>query len=147
MTISILIMLVGILIGAMLFRQTQPKILQVILIGLILSLTLPFLNVPILSTISFYLFGILNFIFILFSLKNNKKLSIIIAFLVFLSFLINMMHFPYVNEIRILMLIPILCFILVLKKSKLYKPELSILVIFFAFALREFWYLVDIWMR
>lgn len=55
------------------------------------------------------------------------------------------MHFPYANELSLLMVIPILCYLLILKKWKSHLNGLSILTIFVAYQLGEFITLIEIW--
>jgi hypothetical protein len=138
---------IGILIGILLFKKTKPKILVGILVGLIISFVLSFIENELLTNISFISFGILSFIFVAYSGIKIKWLNLIIGLFAFVSFFSKLMHFPYANELKLLMIIPIVCYVLTLRKKEKYENELSILTIFAAYELSEFIKLTEHWVK
>ena len=54
------------------------------------------------------------------------------------------MHFPYANELKLLMIIPIVSYVLTFRKKDKYENELSVLTIFVAYELAELINLSDI---
>lgn len=138
-----IIILIGVLIGIFLFNKTKPNFLKGILIGLVVSYGLSFFENELLADISFISFGLLSLIFTFYS--RIKWLSSIVGLFAFASFLGKLMHLPYANEMKLLMLIPILCYIMILRKWKVYESELSILTIFVAYELSQFISIVRLW--
>ncbi len=101
------IIIPGILIGAFLFQKTKPPLMKAILIGLILSIGLPFISEKsIIINVTYWAFGILTLIFSIYNLWNKKWLNFIIGFFAFMSFLFDVMRLPYYNVLVTLMVIP-----------------------------------------
>lgn len=142
-----IIIIIGLLIGIFLFKTTQPKFLKAILIGLIVTSTLFFIENKILINISFYGFGILTLLFTIYSGLKRKWLNLTIGFFAFASFVFSAMNFPYANELKLLMIIPILCYILTFIKFKEYKNAVSISTILAAYELTEFLELTTKWLN
>ncbi len=57
------------------------------------------------------------------------------------------MHYPYANELKLSMLIPIVCYALTFRKLESYRTELSISTIFIAYELSEFLKLTELWLN
>lgn len=125
------------IIGFLLFKKTKPNFSKGILIGLILSFVVSFFENQILTNISFLIFGILSLTFSIFSGINKKWLNLIIGLFAFISFIFKAMHYPYANELKLSMLIPVLCYVLAIRKWEYHKSEFSILTIFVAYELSE----------
>jgi hypothetical protein len=138
---------IGILIGILLFKKTKPKLLVGILVGLIISFALSFIENQLLTNISFISFGIFSLIFSVYSGIKRKWLNLIIGIFAFVSFFSKLMHYPYANELKLLMIIPIVCFGLTFIKKEKFKNELSILTIFVAYELSEFIKLIEQWIN
>ncbi len=138
---------IGILIGILLFKKTKPNLLIGILIGLVISFFLSFIENQLLTNISFINFGILSLVFSVYSGIRRKWLNLTIGIFVFVSFFSKLMHYPYANEFRLLMIIPIACYGLTFVKKENYKNELSILTIFVAYELSEFTKLIGQWLN
>jgi hypothetical protein len=145
MTYYNIIILIGVLIGLFLFKRTKPIFLKVILIGLVLSFIIFIFEIRPLIYVAFFSFVVLSLIFTFYS--GIKWLSSIIGLFAFASFFGKLMHLPYANEMKLLMLIPILCYIMTFRKWETYKSELSILTIFAAFALSEFLSMILLWVK
>lgn len=135
---SIFLLLIGVIFSLFFFKKTHPKSLKWILIGLVLSVVIPFLSISYFSTIAYFSFGILSLMFTIYSYKNKKYLGMIISLFVVISFLFATLNFPFLNELRLMMIIPTLSFVFIFKWLNIYKGELSILVIFVAYELGEF---------
>ncbi len=138
---------IGILIGILLFKKTKPKLLIGILVGLIISFVLSFIDNQLLTNISFISFGILSLIFFAYSGIKRKWLNLIIGIFAFVSFISKYMHYPYANELKLLMIIPIVSYVLTFRKKENYENELSILTIFVAYELSEFIKLTEHWIN
>ncbi len=145
MTYEKIIIGIGILIGIFLFKKTKPKFLVGILVGLIISFLLSFIENQLLTNISFISFGILSLLFFVYSGIKRKWLNLIIGIFAFVSFFSKLMHYPYANELKLLMIIPIVSYALTFRKREEYKNELSILTIFVAYELSEFIKLTEQW--
>lgn len=139
------ILIAAIIIGIFQFKRTTPMLLKRILVGLIVSITLSFFDNTILKFFSLLTFGVLSLVFSIHSLINKKWFALVIGFFVFISFVFKSMHFPYANELSLLMVIPILCYLLILKKWKYHLNRLSILTFFVAYQLGEFITLIETW--
>src|SRR5690606_3310038 len=126
---------IGILIGIALFRRTKPNFSVGILVGLIISFLLSFFKNILLINISFYSFGILSLIFFVYSGIKRNWLNLIIGVFAFVLFFSKLMHFPYSNELKSLMIVPIATYALTFIKKEKYDNELSILTIFVAYEL------------
>ncbi len=142
-----IIILIGIIIGFLLFKRTKPNFLKGILIGLILSLGIYSFEIEFLANISFISFGILSLTFAVYSGIKRKWLNLIIGIFAFVSFFSKLMHYPYANGLKLLMVIPIICYVMTLIKSESNKAELSIMTIFVAYELSEFLKLTEIWLN
>ena len=57
------------------------------------------------------------------------------------------MHYPYANELKLLMIIPIVSYALTFREKEKYENELSILTIFVAYELNEFIKLTEYWIN
>jgi len=136
---------IGILFAILLIKKTIPRYLVGILIALVICYGLSLADNGLLNTISFYGFGTLGLMFSVYSLIKTNWLNLIIGFFAFISFFWKVMHYPYANEIKLVMIIPIICFCLTLIKKKEYKNELSILTLFVAYELIEFINLMVQW--
>ncbi|MFP4846039.1 hypothetical protein [Winogradskyella sp. PE311] len=147
MTYGKIIILFGIIIGALLFKKTKPSILKGILIGLILSFGISFFENDILANTSFLSFGILSLVYSVYCGIKKKWLSLIIGLFAFISFFFKAMYYPYANELKLSMLIPIVCYALTFRKLESYKTELSISTIFVAYELSEFLKLTELWLN
>ena len=138
---------IGVLIGIFLFKKTKPKLLLGILVGLIISFALSLIENQLLNNISFISFGILSLVFSIYSGIQRNWLNLIIGFFAFVSFLSKLMHYPYANELEILMSIPIVSYGLTFMKKENYKNEVSILTIFVAYELSEFIKQIEQWLN
>ncbi|WP_394908007.1 hypothetical protein [uncultured Mesonia sp.] len=138
MTFEKIIIILGLLIGIFLFKKTKPDYLKAILIGLILVFVLTFFPQKLPTNISFYSFGLLTFIFTILSGLKKKWFNLIIGFFAFISFVSAALEFPYANELKLLMIIPIISYFWTLKKLIIYKNALSISTILVAYELTEF---------
>lgn len=138
---------IGILIGILLFKKTKPKILVGILVGLIISFILSLIENELLTNISFISFGILSLIFSIYSGIKRKWLNLTIGIFAFVSFFSKLMHYSYANELKLLMIVPIICYALTFRNKEKYKTELSILTIFVTYELTEFIKLTEHWIN
>jgi hypothetical protein len=147
MTYGRIIVLIGVLIGLLLIKKTKPNFLKGILIGLIVSFGISFFKTELSFIISIYSFKVLSLTFIIYSGIKRKWLSLIIGLFSFVSFFGGMMYWPYANELRLLMIVPILCYLMTFRKWESYKTELSILTIFVAYELSEFLSIILLWVK
>ncbi len=129
---------IGALIGLLLFRQTKPIILKIILIGLALSVGLSFFTEYININIPFFSFGLLTLGFTIWCGIQGKWTSMIIGLFAFLSFTWSFMNFQHWGLLQFLMIIPLGLFIWTLYKRKEFKDEISVLTAIAAFELSEF---------
>lgn len=129
-TIQNIVIGIGVLIGILLFNKTNPTSIKAILIGLIISIGLPFISSNILIIdITFWIFGILTLIFLSYNLLNKNWLNFIVVFFAFASFLFGLMNWQYYNGLLISMIIPVICYFVILKNWESNINLLSILSI------------------
>jgi len=147
MTYGKIIIGIGILIGIFLFKKTEPKLLVGVLVGLIISFVLSLIESEFLTNISFVSFGVFSLIFFVYSAIKRKWLNLIIGLFAFVSFFSKLMHYPYANELKLLMIIPIVSYALTFRKKEKYENELTILTIFIAYELTEFIKLTEYWIN
>ncbi len=130
-------MLIAVLIGLLFYKKTKPRLLKILLLSLCFSIVLSFFNNPYL-TISYFTFGATILIFSIYCLVKQKWLSFIIGGFYFTSFMMQVLHWKYGNEMKLLMIIPIISFFIILKNRKKHINEFSILLIIFADQLPRF---------
>lgn len=147
MTYGRIIVLIGVLIGLLLIKKTKPNFIKGILIGLIFSFGISFFKTELSFIISIYSFKVLSLTFIIYSGIKRKWLSLIIGLFAFVSFFAKFMYWPYANELRLLMIVPILCYLMTFRKWESYKTELSILSIFVAYEFSEFLIIILLWVK
>ena len=147
-TIQDIIIIIGILIGSFLFQKTKPNLMKGILIGLILSIGLPFLSTKlIIINATYWIFGILTLIFAVYNLLNKKWLNFIIGFFAFASFLFALMNWPFYNVLMILMTIPFVCYLIVTKNWKSNINQLGVLTILGLYELTLILRIVKLWLN
>ncbi len=132
--------------GLFLLNKTKPVFLKVTLLILVSCSILSFYqDSDLINTISFLGFGILALVFSIYSGINKKWLNLIIGLFAFVSFFFKVMYYPYANELKLSMIIPIIIYIVLLIKNKLENNQLSILTILVAYELTEFLKLITLW--
>ena len=138
---------IGVLIGILLFKNTKPKLLVGILVGLIISFCLSFIENELLSNVSFISFGALSLIFFVYNSIKRKWLNSIVGIFAFFSFISKFMHSPFANELKLSMIIPIVSYALTFRKKDKYENELSISTIFVAYELAELIKMSENWIK
>lgn len=138
---------IGVLIGLLLFKQTKPLYLKVVLIGLSITYGLGYFAVFPLGTVSFLLFGVFVLAFSVWCGLNKKWIGLIIGFFTLISFIFNLVSFPYAYELKLAMLIPIISYALIFRKLDTYKYELSILTILVSYELSELIKIIQFWIK
>jgi len=127
------------LIGLLLFNKTKPVFLKVLLLILISLFIISFYEDSLwLNTISFFGFGMLSILFCVYNGIKKKWLNLIIGLFAFAAFFFKLNHYPFANELRLSMIIPILIYLVLLLKSKFEHNQLSILTILVAYELSCF---------
>ena len=145
MTYQKIIIGIGILAGLFLLSKTKPTLLKAILIGLVISFGLTFFTEPLLINLSFFSFGVLTLIFSIHQGVKGKWTNFTIGLFAFLSFLWSLMHWPFIGELRFLMIIPIAIYVWTLIKKRETENGLSILTILSCYELSEFLILMEQW--
>ena len=143
MTVGKLIISIAVFIGIALFKNTNPKLLKVILLGFILSFISSFFDRDFLFDISFLSFGFLVLIFLIYNIINKKWLPTLIALPILVLFIFKTQYWPYLSEIQIAMFIPVITYMIIIKNYKTYKNQIAILTILVAFAISEIIRLAD----
>ncbi len=138
MTFGRIILLIGMIIGTLLFQKTKPIFMKVILIGVLMSLSVSFFENLTLNTISFVTFGLLSLAFSIYCVVNKKWLNLLIGLFAFISFLFKLYHYPFTNELKLIMLAPLIAYLFILKNPKHHFNELSVSTILIAYELTEF---------
>jgi len=133
-----IIIIIGICVGILLYKKTKPNFLKGILVALILSFILSFSESNLLINIAFICFGVLSFIYSIYSVLHKNWLNLVIGLAAFVSFFFKTQHYPYISLIQLLMIIPIACYFLMFVKKKRMIKELSIVTLFVAYEISEF---------
>lgn len=133
-----IIIIIGICVGILLYKKTKPNFLKGVLVALLLSLILPFSEINALINIAFVSFGVLSFIYSIYSVLHKNWLNLVIGLAAFVSFFFKIQHYPYTSLIQLLMVIPIACYFLRFVKKKRMIKELSIVTLFVAYEISEF---------
>lgn len=138
---------IGVLIGLLLFKKTNPILLKIILVGLAVCFFLGLLNVSIIaSTIGFIGFGILSFIFAVYCLVKKLWLEAVIGIFATITIIQGIMNWPYYSEMQLSMIIPILCFIIICVNWKRHIHQISISIVLTFYMLTLFLDLIKGWM-
>ena len=138
---------IGVLIGLLLFNKTKPDFLKAILIGLSVCYGLGYFAEFPIGTVAFMLFGILALVFAIWCGKNNKWIGFIIGAFTFVSYVWMFLSYPYANELKLMMIVPIICYVWTLIKYRNYKKEISVLTIFASYELSEFLIIIGSWIK
>ena len=145
MTYHHIIFGIGIIIGLFQFNKTRPFFSKIILLGLVICVLLSFLKVKWSINIAFFGFGLFVMVYMFWSLISKNWLGFISAFLVILVMLFRILHWSFIYETRALLIIPIIWFLIKLRKKGLTMKELSIMTILTSFNLTEFLALFEMW--
>ena len=136
---------VGLVTGLVYYRQLNPNFLKGIFLALVVSFILLKLSQPFLSSISTISLIMLTLMFTIYSGVKKKWLSFIIGLFAFIRLFFGFMHFEGANELKLLMIIPIITFLVVFIKQKDYKKELAILSMLVAYELTNFLQMMELW--
>ena len=117
MTLPKVLFGIGIVLSLLLFNKTKPVLLRIILIALALSMGLAFFEDYININIPYFGFGVLTLGFTIWSGIEEKWNCLFIGLFAFLSFLWSYLHWPFVGELRFLMVVPIIIYIWTLVKK------------------------------
>ena len=137
MTLGKAIITIAACIGILLFQKTKPKFLQILLFGFILSFVSSFFDRNLFVDFSFLSFGFLISTYLTYSLYHKNWLPASISTFALISFVFKIQRWPYIGEIQLSMIIPIILLIIVVFNFKKYKNELAILGIITAYAISE----------
>ena len=136
---------IGIVAGLLLYPKTKQTIIKVILIGLIISLGLAFFKNQLLTNLSFFSFGILTLVFSIQQSVIGKWTNSVIGLFAFLSFIWSLFQYPFIGELRLLMLLPIGIYIWTLIKKWKTENGLSVLTVLAFYELSELFILIKQW--
>jgi hypothetical protein len=126
------------LVGLTLIFKTKPHLLKIVLIGLGLSFGLTFFRQSLALNIAIISFGVLTIIFSVYCILQKKYLAFIIGLFGVLSFLWSFFNYEFSGFIQASMIIPVICYIVILTKLKKNISELSVLTILATFEMTEF---------
>ncbi len=146
MTYHTLILGVGILMGLLMFNKTKPIFLKILIIGYLICYIMPMFNSQITINIGFFGFIILTLIFLVWSLFKWYWIGVLTSFSAIIVMIWRTLHWEFLWEIRLLLLISILWYAYLLIKKRTEKNEFSILTIITAFNLTEFLSLIERWL-
>ena len=127
----------GTILGIFFFRKIKPKYLKVIFIGLCISFTLPYFEKQQITNIGYFGFGLFSLLYLIHCFIKKNIPNIIISIFAFISFISMYMGFPFANERKLMMIIPIITYFITLKKIRQYQNEISILTILTSYELAE----------
>ena len=142
-----IIIILGILCGLILLKKSESNFIKIIFFGLTVTFGISFLEGSLWKNIAFYGFYSTNLIFTVYCFINRKWYPFIIAFFGFLLFIWAGFNWIYAWEIKLLMIIPLICFTLILQNWKKYKNELSVLIVLASDELTELMRLIASWIN
>ena len=128
---------IGTILGLYFFRKIKPTYLKVIFIGLCLSFALPYFEKQEITNIGYFGFGFFSLLYLIHCIIKKRILNIIISLFAFFSFFSMYMGFPFANERKLMMIIPIITYFITFKKIRQYENEISILTILTSYELAE----------
>jgi hypothetical protein len=128
-----------------LFRlsKTTDKFANAISFGMIFSVALTLIQIRFVFTAGFVLFMLCLLLVIIYGFKKksfnkfNQVLIIIPAFFVFVLYFFQFQHYPYARAIGLSMIIPVLCYFILLTRVRSFKNELGFMTIIAATAAIE----------
>ena len=138
---------IGVLIGLLLFKQTKPLFLKVILIGLAITYGLGYFAEFPLGTVAYVLFAVFALAFSVWCGFKEKWVGLIIGSFTVFSYIFNLMSFPYAYELKLTMLIPIISYALIFSKLRTYKNEFSVLTILVSYEISELIQIIQLWIK
>lgn len=138
---------IGIFLGVLLYKKTNPIFLKILVLCFVLSYCIGYYVEWPLGTISFLSFGVFVLAFLVWCIINKKWLYTIIGLFVLTSFVFAMENYPYSPELRLSMIIPISIQIWIFKHWRKYLKELSIMIILFSYELIELISLIEQWTK
>lgn len=138
MSIGRTIIAIGVCIGILLFQKTKPKFLRAILTAFILSFLASFFDGKLFFSFSFLIFGISVLSYFTYSIYHKHWLPASISLFALVSFVFQAQHWPYGSEIRAVMLIPIIVFLITIFNFKKYENQISVLSIIVSYEISEF---------
>lgn len=128
---------IGTILGIYFFKKIKPPFLKVIFIGLCISFALPYFEKQEITNIGYFGFGIFSLLYLIHCFIKKNILNIIISLFAFFSFFSMYMSFPFANERKLMMIIPIITYFITLRKILQYENEISILTILTSYELAE----------
>lgn len=128
---------IGTILGLYFFRKIKPTYLKVIFIGFSISFALPYFEKQEITNIGYFGFGLFSILYLIHCLIKKNIPNIIISIFAFFSFVSMYMGFPFANERKLMMIIPIITYFITLKKIRQYENEISILTILTSYELAE----------
>lgn len=127
----------GSIFGIYFFRKIKPTYMKAIFIGLCISFYLPYFEKQQITNIGYFGFGFFSLLYLIHCIVKKSIPNIIISIFAFFSFISMYMSFPFANERKLLMIIPIIAYFITLKKIRQYENEISILTILTSYELAE----------
>lgn len=140
-TIIKIIIILAIFFGIFSFQKLESKLLKVLFFGFVLSFISSFFDRDLFFDFSFISFGIFVLTYFIYSLYLKKLVPASISFFALASFIFKILYWPFASEIRVVMLIPLVLFIISLINFEKYKSQISILSIIAAYEFTEFFQL------
>ena len=128
---------IGVLIGLLFLKKTNPILLKIILIGISICYVFGLLNFAMTSTIGFVGFGIFSLIFGVYCLIKNLWLHAVIGIFATLAIIQGLMNWPYYSEMQLAMIVPIICFIIICLnwRNNVNQISISTILTFYIFTL------------
>lgn len=142
MSYSSLFLLLSVFISSNLIKYNNSKLIKGITLAMIFSVMLALFKLTILTTIGFYLFGVSALVFLILSIQRKQWVSIIISFFVVLSVVFKMLQLPFLNELNLIMIIPVMTFLLTFIHREKYTSIYATIIILTAYNLSE---LLSVW--
>jgi hypothetical protein len=128
---------VGLFFGIIYFKKTNPNYLKLIVIGFIISFSISLFEIGRLKSLGFYLFGLMSLLYSVHCVVKMKWNKIVISFFAFFTFLAMYFQFPFSNERKIALIIPVVLALFLIKNIKKNENEIAIIFILSSYQCKE----------
>ena len=125
-----IIFYLGLLSSAALFHKTQPPLLKGILVALIFSMFIAYLSDnSVVITVFYAIFATVALVYSTYSALHGKWIYVVVGVFTVLYYLFTTFYWPFLPILLLLMIIPLVCYVIILRRWKWHQTNLGILTI------------------
>ena len=125
-----IIFYLGLLLSAALFHKTHPSLLKGILAALIFSMITAYLSEnSVVITASYALFATVALVYSTYSALQGKWIYVVVGVFTVFYYLFTTFYWSYLPILLLLMIIPLVCYAIILRRWKSHQSNLGVLTI------------------